>query len=153
LLAYPQANGPAIDANRGAYNLETTRKTDESYATMRVDQKLSPAQQFFVRYTYNDSTVTDPAGTSVDAGSNTKTRLQYFTSEHNWVLGTSLVNRVQFGFTRSRLDGFDKARSDAPALPKTTFTSYDDGLPTLTITGLSALGGDTTNPKYHRFNN
>jgi hypothetical protein len=153
LLGYPQANGPAIDANRGAYNLVTTRKTDESYVTLRVDQKLSPAQQVFVRYTYNDSNVTDPAGTSVDAGSDTKTRLQYFTSEHNWVFGTSLVNRFQFGFTRSRLDGFDTARPDAPALPKTTFTSYDDGLPTLTITGLSALGGDTTNPKYHRFNN
>lgn len=153
LLAYPQANGPAIDANRGAFNLVSTRKTDESYVTLRVDQKLSPTQQFFARYTYNDSAVTDPGGTSVDAGSNTKTRLQYLTAEHNWVRGTSLVNRFQFGFTRSRLDGFDSARPDAPALPATTFTSYDDGLPTLTITGLSALGGDTTNPKYHRFNN
>jgi len=153
LLAFPQANGPAIDANRGAYNLVTTRATDESYVTMRVDEKLTPAQQVFVRYTYNDSNVTDPSGTSLDAASNTKTRLQYLTSEHNWVLGTSLVNRFQFGFTRSRLDGFDTPRPDAPALPATTFTSYNDGLPTLTITGLSALGGDTTNPKYHRFNN
>ena len=153
LLAFPQANGPAVDANRGAYNLVTTRKTDESYVTTRVDQKLSPTQQVFVRYTYNDSNVIDPSGTSVDAGSNTKTRLQYLTAEHNWVGGTSLVNRFQFGFTRSRLDGYDTPRPDAPALPQTTFTSYNDGLPTLTITGLSALGGDTTNPKYHRFNN
>ena len=153
LLAYPQANGPAIDPNRGAYNLVTTRKTDESYVTTRVDQKLSPTQQVFVRYTFNDSNVIDPSGTSVDAGSNAKTRLQYLTTEHNWVRGTSLVNRFQFGFTRSRLDGYDNPRPDAPALPQTTFTSYNDGLPTLTITGLSPLGGDTTNPKYHRFNN
>jgi hypothetical protein len=69
------------------------------------------------------------------------------------VRGAALVNRFQFGFTRSRLDGFDAPREGAPALPASTFTSYNDGLPTLTITGLSALGGDTTNPKYHRFNN
>jgi hypothetical protein len=153
LLSYPQANGPAIDANRGAFSLVTTRKTDESYVTMRVDQKLSPASQLFVRYTFNDSNVVDPGGTSLDAGSNTKTRLQYLTTEHNWVVRPDLVNRFQFGFTRSRLDGYDSPREGAPSLPSATFTSYNDGLPTLTITGLSALGGDTTNPKYHRFNN
>jgi Carboxypeptidase regulatory-like domain/TonB dependent receptor/TonB-dependent Receptor Plug Domain len=153
LLSYPQANGPAIDANRGVFSLVTTRKTDESYVTMRVDQKLSPASQLFVRYTFNDSNVVDPGGTSLDAGSNTKTRLQYLTTEHNWVARPSLVNRFQFGFTRSRLDGYDSPREGAPSLPASTFTSYNDGLPTLTITGLNALGGDTTNPKYHRFNN
>ena len=106
-----------------------------------------------MRYTYDDANVNDPSATSLDAGSTVKTRLQYLTAEHNLVKGTNFLNRVQFGFTRSRLDGFDFARGGAPALPVTTFTSYNDGLPTLTITGLSALGGDTTNPKYHRFNN
>jgi hypothetical protein len=153
LLAYPEPNGPAIDANRGAFNLVTTRKTDEHYVTARVDQKLSAGSQVFVRYTYNDSNVDDPGGTSLDAGSFTKTRLQYLTAEHNAVARTNFLNRFQFGFTRSRLDGYDYAREGAPPLPADSFTSYHDGLPTITVTGLSALGGDTTNPKFHRFNN
>src|SRR5262245_4780524 len=153
LLAYPEGNGPAIDANRGAFNLVTTRDTSENYLSSRVDQKLSAGSQVFVRYTYNDSNVDDPGGTSLDAGSFTKTRLQYLTAEHNAVPRSTLLNRLQFGFTRSRLDGYDYAREGAPPLPADSFTSYHDGLPTLTITGLSALGGDTTNPKFHRFNN
>ena len=153
LLSFPEANGPAIDANRGAYNLVTTRKTDEDYLTSRVDQKLRNGSEFFVRYTYDDANVDDPSGTSLDAGSYVKTRLQYLTVEHNAVPTSHFLNRFQFGFTRSRLDGYDYLRDGAPALPANTFTSYNDGLPTITITGLSALGGDTTNPKFHNFNN
>ena len=42
---------------------------------------------------------------------------------------------------------------ESPALPAESFTSYHDGLATLSVTGLNPLGGDSTNPKYHRFNN
>ena len=153
LLAFPEPNGPAIDANRGAFDLVANRDTDEHYLTLRVDQKLWSGSQLFVRYTYNDANVDDPGGTSLDAGSFIKTRLQYLTAEHNMVRSSNFLNKFQFGFTRSRLDGYDYPRDGAPALPSTTFTSYDDGLPTITVTGLSPLGGDTTNPKFHRFNN
>ena len=153
LLAFPEANGPAIDANRGAFNLVTNRDTDENYLTMRVDQKLSAGSQLFVRYTYNDANVDDPAVRASTPAPFIKTRLQYLTAEHNMVHGSNLFNKFQFGFTRSRLDGYDYARDGAPPLPASTFTSYDDGLPTITVTGLSPLGGDTTNPKFHRFNN
>jgi hypothetical protein len=38
-------------------------------------------------------------------------------------------------------------------MPQTTFTDITRGLAVVSVTGLNALGGDTTNPKFHIFNN
>ena len=38
-------------------------------------------------------------------------------------------------------------------MPRTTFTDIDRGLAAISVTGLSAFGGDTTNPKFHIYNN
>ena len=54
--------------------------------------------------------------------------------------------------TRSKLDGFDYAY-DGINFPRTTFTDVDRGIGAISITGLSAWGGSTTNPKFHDFGN
>ena len=66
--------------------------------------------------------------------------------------GSSFLNRMQFGYTRSRLDGVDYLL-EGFSMPQTTFTDINRGLAALGVTGLSGLGGDTTNPKFHIFNN
>src|SRR4029078_9131239 len=51
-----------------------------------------------------------------------------------------------------RLDGTDFLL-DGFTMPRTTFTDIDRALAAVTVTGLTAYGGDTTNTKIHRCNN
>ena len=150
LDSYPLPNGDALGTTRGEYRRVNERSTDENYVMGRIDHQIATGSQLFVRYTLDDAQVDDPS--RLNTGSRLKTRVQFATAEHTLVRGSSFLNRVQFGFTRSRLDGTDYLL-DGFTMPRTTFTDIDRGLAAITVTGLSAYGGDTTNPKFHRFNN
>ncbi|HXT31963.1 MAG TPA: carboxypeptidase regulatory-like domain-containing protein, partial [Vicinamibacterales bacterium] len=150
LDSYPLPNGDALGTTRGEYRRVDERTTNENYIMGRIDHQIATGSQLFVRYTLDDAQVDDPS--RLNTGSRLKTRVQFATAEHTLVRGSSFLNRVQFGFTRSRLDGTDYLL-DGFTMPRTTFTDIDRGLAAVTVTGLSAYGGDTTNPKFHRFNN
>lgn len=151
LESYPLPNtGVTFGTTRAEFRRVAQRLTDENYIMGRIDHQLAANQQVFVRYTFDDATLDDPSG--LITGSQLKTRTQYATAEHSWVKGSALLNRAQFGFTRSRLDGIDYLL-DGFSMPQKTFTDIDRGLATISVTGLSALGGDTTNPKFHIYNN
>ena len=150
LDSYPVPNGQAFGTNRGEYRRVDERKTDENYVMGRVDHQLAAGSQLFVRYTLDDAQVNDPS--RLNTGSRLKTRVQFVTAEHTHVWGSSLLNRAQFGFTRSRLDGVDYLL-EGFTMPRTTFTDITRGIAAISVTGLSPYGGDTTNPKFHRFNN
>ena len=151
LEAFPLPNGAALGATRGEFRRVDNRQTDEHYAMGRIDQQISGSSQLFVRYTFDDGQVDDPS--RLNTGARIKTRTQYVTAEHTQLKGSSFLNRAQFGFTRSRLDGVDYLLEGMPNMPLTTFTDIDRGILVLSVTGVNALGGDTTNPKFHRFNN
>ncbi|HWK11549.1 MAG TPA: TonB-dependent receptor, partial [Vicinamibacterales bacterium] len=149
--SYPEPNdGVFFGTTRGEFRRVAQRKTDEQYVMGRIDHQFSGAQQVFVRYTLDDAKQDDP--NQVIAGSRLKTRTQYATAEHTWIRGSAFLNRAQFGFTRSRFDGIDYLL-DGFSMPRTTFTDIDRGLAVVGVTGLAALGGTTTNPKFHIFNN
>jgi hypothetical protein len=150
LDSFPLPNGQAFGTTRGEYRRVDQRATDENYLMGRVDHHLSSASQIFVRYTFDDAVVDDPS--RLNTGSRLKTRTQYLTAEHTLVKGSAFLNRLQFGFTRSRLDGVDYVL-DGLTIPRTTFTDITRGIAAITVTGLDPYGGDTTNPKFHRFNN
>jgi Carboxypeptidase regulatory-like domain/TonB-dependent Receptor Plug Domain len=151
LESYPLPNdGVFFGTTRGEYRRIDERTTDEHYLMARVDHQLSATSQVFARYAFDDAEVNDPA--SLIAGARTKTRTQYLTVEHTWLKGSAFLNRAQFGFTRSRLDGIDYLL-EGFSMPLTTFTDIDRGLAAVGVTGLSGFGGDTTNPKFHIFNN
>lgn len=150
LESFPLPNGQAFGTTRGEYSRVDERKTDENYIMGRIDHKLSTGSQVFVRYTLDDAQVDDPS--RLNTGARLKTRVQFMTAEHTQVKGSSFLNRFQFGFTRSRLDGVDYVL-DGLTIPRTTFTDIDRGIAAITVTGLSPYGGDTTNPKFHRYNN
>jgi len=150
--SFPLPNdGVFFGTTRGEYERVGQRKTDEQYAMGRVDHQLSAAQQVFLRYTLDDAKQDDPSA-MVIAGSRLKTRTQYLTAEHTWIRGSAFLNRAQFGLTRSRLDGVDYLLPGF-TMPQTTFTDIDRGLAVVSVNGLAALGGSTTNPKFHIFNN
>jgi carboxypeptidase family protein/TonB-dependent receptor-like protein len=150
LDAFPMPNGVVLDAQRAEYVRQDSRNTDEHYAMVRVDHQFTTNSKVFGRYTFNDGQVTNP--NRVNTGEVTKTRLQYATVEHQLIRGAGFVNRAQLGYTASRLDGYDYVL-DGITMPRLTFTDIDRGIGALTITGLAAWGGSTTNPKFHRFSN
>lgn len=150
LESYPEPNSTVLNAQRAQFVRQDQRDTDEHYMVARVDHRFSPNSSIFGRYTFNDGEVTDPS--RVTTGSITKTRLQYMTLEHQAIKGASFVNRLQFGYTGSRLDGFDYVL-DGITLPRTTFTDLDRGIAAMSISGLSGWGGSSTNPKFHEFSN
>ncbi|MBA2306312.1 MAG: TonB-dependent receptor [Acidobacteria bacterium] len=150
LNAYPEPNSVVLDAQRGQYIRQDQRDTAEHYFVTRLDHRFSTNQSMFGRYTFNDGEVTDPE--RVNTGAITKTRLQFMTVEHQAVRGAGLVNRLQFGYTSSRLDGFDYVL-DGITFPRTTFTDVDRGIGTIAVSGLNDWGGSTTNPKFHEFSN
>jgi hypothetical protein len=150
LEGYPVANSTVLDAQRAQFVRQDQRETDESYLVARLDHRFSPNNTLFGRYTFNDGEVTDPE--RVNTGAITKTRLQFSTLEHQSIRGAGLVNRLQVGFTSSKLDGYDYVL-DGINMGRTTFTDIDRGIAAIAITGLSTWGGSTTNPKFHEFSN
>ena len=150
LTSWPQANGRALDANRGEFSRVSDRVTREHYAMVRVDHQLTPSSRLFARYTFDDARVENPS--RANTGEITETRLQFFTLEHSFVRGSGFVNRAQVGVTSSQLDGFDFVLPGSN-LPRTTFTDIERGIATISVTGLSPWGGSATNPKIHDFRN
>ncbi len=150
LDSYPLPNGQLFGTTRGEFSRQVTRTTREHYVVGRIDHQLSAGSQMFARYTFDDAPVENPA--SLMTGTITKTRFQFFTAEHTTVKGASFLNRAQFGLTRSRMDAYDFILPGV-TMPRTTFTDIDRGILSISVTGLSAYGGTSTNPKYHIFNN
>lgn len=151
LESYPLPNGRIFSATRGEFIDTRLRGTDEHYVMGRIDHQFTPNSLVFARYTFDDSQV-DDASARLLTGALTKTRVQFLTVEHTAIRGASFLNRVQFGYSQSRLDGIDYVL-DGFKLPRTTFTDVTRGIGAISVTGLSAWGGETTNPKFHRFFN
>jgi outer membrane receptor protein involved in Fe transport len=151
LESYPLPNGQLFGTTRGEFVTPRARATDEHYLMGRVDHQFSAGQMMFARYTFDDGEVDDPTQ-RLNTGGLTKTRVQFLTVEHTSIRGASLMNRIQFGYSRSRLDGIDYAL-DGFNLPRTTFTDVTRGIGAIGVTGLSGWGGETTNPKFHGFFN
>jgi hypothetical protein len=151
IQSYPLPNGRAIDANRGEFVRAANRETAEDYVVFRIDAQLSQSQSAFVRYTHDDSEVTNPV--RVVTGEKVRTKVDFITASHQFIKGSGFLNRAQLGVTRSRLDGFDYVY-DGISLPRTTFTDIDRGIAAISISGgIAAWGGSTTNPKFHGFTN
>ena len=150
LESYPEPNSTVLDAQRAQFVRQDVQDTTEDYFVARLDHRFSDSNTIFGRYTFNEGDVTDPL--RVNTGAVTNTKLQFATVEHQMVRGAGLVNRLQFGYTGSRLDGFDYVL-DGLSLPRTTFTDLDRGIGAIAISGLNAWGGSTTNPKFHKFSN
>jgi outer membrane receptor protein involved in Fe transport len=150
LDAYPLPNGRVLDAQRSEFVRQDTRQTEEHYAVGRIDHEFTPNHRIFARYTWNKGEVTDPE--RVNTGAITRTKLGFGTFEYQTVRGAGLVNRMQVGYTSSKLDGYDYVL-EGINLPRTTFTEIDRGIGLITISQLDNWGGSSTNPKFHNFSN
>jgi hypothetical protein len=102
---------------------------------------LSDKDSLFVRYTYDgaDQTVT---ASFPDYATDSVSRNQFFTAEHKRIITPALLNTARFSHSRLRFEQLP----NFPSVPDLAFIAGQDQMGVISVGGLNALGGTTTNP-------
>jgi outer membrane receptor protein involved in Fe transport len=150
LNAYPVPNGADFGAGRAEYIRSHPRTTNQNFATARIDHRFNNVHSVFARYTHDKALRENPS--ALTSFLNDQTESHYLTLDHTAVASSNFLNRVMFGFART------KTETTTPLFPGVD-------LPALTFTGqrplgqigvfnigtgdttFSSLGGNTTNPR------
>lgn len=137
---YPLPNGRDFGDGRAEFIRSDNRRTDDDYVTARVDHKWSDSDSLSGRYTVDDASRLVP--NSVNAEESQITRNQYVTLAHDRIFSPTLINRFNFGFSRTRTSVSDLP---FPGFDRVTFTRFTGQAGNLSVSGLGAVGG--TDPK------
>ena len=151
-LLFPMPNGRNLGGGAAEYLFSKTQPTDEHFAQLRIDHRLSPRDTVFARYTYDNAAVerqwpNKPPIAFVDESS----RTHYFTAEHQHTFSPSLVNVARVGLNKSTHLADAERTVDIPAA-----MSWLPGEPFgyLTIAGMvTEHGGDIRLPRNDRLAN
>ncbi|HKX31375.1 MAG TPA: carboxypeptidase regulatory-like domain-containing protein [Blastocatellia bacterium] len=153
LALFPRANGgdfldPVTGRPTGAayYNSVTPRNSRDDFFTLRADHTLSATDTILGRYLFDDSDVVLPRFFS-DYTNQVVNRKQVFTIEERKLIGAKISNEVRLGFNRS-------TPSELIPNPASTLQLIaGQPLGEISVTGLSPIGTDRTNPKLFYQNN
>ncbi len=117
LNEYPRANGPSTGGGIAQYTFGFDQRLDEDYLQSRVDYHLTPSQQLFARFTFDDGDQDLPTDYPQFPRA-FRSRNQFFTGEHRWVLSSTTLNTFRLGFSRTRIGQTVEANTStaAPAL-------------------------------------
>src|ERR1700689_2164112 len=105
LALWPVANGPEILTSSGAPSgiaeafSSPLQHIREDFGTVRVDQVLTPGDNFAAIYTIDDSTALSPT-TNPFTYTNVNLREQVVSLSETHVFSPTVVNRAPFGFSR-----------------------------------------------------
>ncbi len=166
LQYYPLPNLPGTTSN---YLFSETRTQDQDQFSVRVDTNLTQTNSLFVSYQYQNMRIFEPSnslcGSSVLPGFGCTTpELDQAVSVHDTQLFTpKLVNELRVGYNRIGTNRFleDAKYGDVPdavGIPTDTpngvgaVSGPNSGVPRVTISGYSALGGATNLPQSRRDN-
>ena len=141
LLLYPAPNGAASGAS-ALYSESVTEKAREDYLVLKVDHGLSANTTASVRYTFDDASLDEFLAVPIFSNEH-RNRNQFVTLEWKRVFGGRLVNdfRAAFNRTFQHSSNVNHVPVDDSMLfiPGTQFGN-------ITVTGLDALGTDTSVP-------
>jgi len=99
---FPPPNGRDLGGGIAEYLYTLTQPTDEHFLQGRVDHRIGPDDQLFVRYTISDGRVDRQAANKPPvAFTQESSRNQYLTAEHQHVFSPTMLNTVRFGINRS----------------------------------------------------
>jgi hypothetical protein len=138
---YPQPNGAQLSPAIAEYRYEFNNPTRENFVQGRVDYALSDNDSLFGRYTYDGADQSVPLGFP-EWGTDSVSRNAFFTAEYRRILSASLLNTARFSHSRLRFEQLPVG----PSLPNLAFVGGQDLIGVITVSGLTALGGGTTNP-------
>lgn len=117
--------------------------TNENFLTVRVDQKVSDRDSFFVRYTFDDATGNRSNGTSLFR-SQDESRQQYLTLVETHIFSPGVLDTFRFGYTRPVNAIVSEGTLEIP--PELFFSPLSPQFGQIQIPGLSPLGPAPTNP-------
>lgn len=143
LNLFPVPNGRDFGTGLAELAFPFTQTTDEDFYQLRVDHKLTTANTFFARYTFDDAERTPPASfpawTVIEASRN-----QYLTVEDTHVFTNALVNTFRFSYSRTNLFSNDRLTEEFPA---SLILIPGRPEPQLTIGGMPTTGGGERPPR------
>jgi hypothetical protein len=141
---YPAPNGPDLGGGIAQYIFAFNRPTRENFGQGRVDVQLSGSHALFVRHTIDKAHQLLPAGTvslpQFDTDSTSSN--QFFTAEEKWIVTPSLLNTARFSNSILKFEQLPTNTLQAP-LP---FFSPAPYMGAISVSGLTALGNDSTTP-------
>lgn len=103
LNLYPLPNGRDFGDGSAQFLSSPTAITNEDNVMGRVDHQLTAKTALFVRYTFDQDSVTTPQNLPFEFTSNTNRR-QYITAQANTVLTSQALNNFRFAYDRTRSD-------------------------------------------------
>lgn len=92
---------PAPNLPSNLFTYPFTQPTTDNYGQFRVDESLSSNDTFFVRYTINDATETNPLSYP-QFSQDRVTRNQFVTLSENHIFSAALLNSARYSFSRTR---------------------------------------------------
>ena len=99
---YPPANGPSLGGGLAEFTFPFNHTIDQHFVQGRVDYQLSPAHQFFGRYTFDDADQNLP--TDYPQFPRTfRSRNQFFTGEYRQAASARTLHTLRFGMSRTRI--------------------------------------------------
>jgi hypothetical protein len=116
LNEYPRANGPSTSGGIAQYTFGFDQRLNEDYLQSRVDYHLTPSQQLFARFTFDDGDQDLPTDYPQFPRA-FRSRNQFFTGEHRWVLSSTTLNTFRLGFSRTRIGQTVEANTSTPLQP------------------------------------
>jgi outer membrane receptor protein involved in Fe transport len=141
--AYPLPTDSTNPLNP-TYSFSFTSPTSEKYFQMRIDHNFSEKNTFFGRYTIDDATQTNPRPFNLWKDDDWATRNQSMTLSETHIVSPTLLNTVRLSGSRQGLFTY---ATPAAAISGSQFVFIPRRLPgTISITGLTNIGGDTCSP-------
>ena len=102
LAEFPRANGPSLGQGVAVFNFPFNQKLDQHFFQGRVDYNLDSWNQFFARYTIDDTSQFLPTDYP-QFPREFFSRNQFFTGEHRHVFSDRTLNTARLGFSRTRI--------------------------------------------------
>jgi hypothetical protein len=158
---YPLPNRPS-SVNNFINNPILTRRDDQFDS--RLDHRFTARSNFFIRYSFNDTTrylpsqlsaTTAPAGgdsATITGAGNASLRTQGIAVNHTFILSPNLINETVLGVTRFALtntpEGFGENLADEFGIPGINISETSSGLTRIIITGFAGLGPSAFLPNF-----
>lgn len=141
---YPLPNSRTFPDGTGEFLSSPGQAIDEHYFMGRVDRQFGDSDSFFGRYVFDDATLTRPDRVGLTKQS-LDSRNQYFTLQETRIITGSALNTFRFALNRSLLSDFDVGVHKDTSLLR--FTGIPGAIGSVSVGGLTALGGDVLRPR------
>lgn len=157
---YPLPNGPDNGDGSAQFFFANPNPVDEDYFVAKVDHKLSQNDDFYVRYTLDDSTST-VLNEGFIYGIQEAAKNQYVTIEEKRIFSSQVLNEFRFAYNRSH-SSTDEYAALAPVSESLWFAppqrqkgaGFNGGMGLLFCQGcgLNQFGTTTRTPQIHTLN-